>query len=131
MPDLQPVIRSEANWPIRRLGDLVTLLRRCTAPVYVYDSDVMAIGQRCVTDTDFDGSRSRPHSATAISNVVTPEAGDVLINSTGTGTIGRSVIFRDQTRRYIVDGHVTVARPRRTELVGRWLNDVLRSPALP
>ena len=129
MTELTPVVRADASWPIRTIGEMTTLLRRGTAPIYVDDSNVMAIGQRCVTDADFDGSRSRPHSAHATARVVTPEIGDVLINSTGTGTIGRSVIFRDDTRKYIVDGHVTVARPRGSELVSRWLNDVLRSPA--
>ncbi|WP_079000461.1 restriction endonuclease subunit S [Streptomyces sp. AS58] len=128
MSDREPVIRPEADWPVRPLGDLVTVLRRGRAPVYVEDSDVKAIGQRCVTHADFDGSRSRPHSAKAMSNVLEPQAGDVLVNSTGTGTIGRSVIFREDGARYVVDGHVTVARPREKDLIGRWLNDILRSP---
>lgn len=128
MSEREPVIRPEAAWPVRPLSELVTVLRRGTAPVYVDDSDVKAIGQRCVTDADFDGSRSRPHSPRAMSNVVVPQAGDVLVNSTGTGTIGRSVIFREDGARYIVDGHVTVVRPREKDLVGRWLNDILRSP---
>lgn len=129
MHDASPVIPTEADWSVRRVGEITTLIRRGTAPVYVDDSNVMAIGQRCVTDADFDGSRARPHSARHTAKVVTPELGDVLINSTGTGTIGRSVVFRDEARKYIVDGHVTVARPRQSELVSRWLNDVLRSPA--
>lgn len=124
-----PVIRVHVDWPVRTVGELTTLLRRGTAPVYVDESDVMAIGQRCITDSDFDGSRSRPHSASAMAKVLEPELDDVLINSTGTGTIGRSVIFRDETTKYMVDGHVTVARPRSAELTSRWLNDVLRSPA--
>jgi hypothetical protein len=124
-----PVIPAVADWPSRTVGELTTLLRRGTAPFYVDDSDVLAIGQRCVTDAEFDGSRARPHSPLAMAKTLRPEIGDVLINSTGTGTIGRSVIFRDSTRNYIVDGHVTVARPRQAELISRWLNDALRSPA--
>lgn len=129
MSEPTPVIQTDADWPVRTVGEMTTLLRRGTAPIYVDDSNVMAIGQRCVTDADFDGSRSRPHSARAMARVVTPELDDVFINSTGTGTIGRSVVFRDASRKYIVDGHVTVARPRQSEFVSRWLNDVLRSPA--
>ena len=129
MNEPSSVIPTDADWPVRTVGEMTALLRRGTAPVYVDDSDVMAIGQRCVTDTDFDGSRSRPHSARAMSKVVIPEVGDILINSTGTGTIGRSVVFGDPTTTYIVDGHVTVARPKQSDLVSRWLNDILRSPA--
>ena len=129
MPDLQPIVRPNASWQVCRLGELVTLLRRGTAPVYVDDSDVRAIGQRCVTDADFDASRARPHSSRVMAKTLRPEIGDVLINSTGTGTIGRSVVFKDDAGSYIVDGHVTVARLRQCEIRGRWLNDLLRSPA--
>lgn len=128
MSEPKPVIPPEVDWPVRAIGELVSLLRRGTAPVYTDESDVMAIGQRCITDTEFDCSRARPHSSTAMSKVLTPESDDVLINSTGTGTIGRSVVFRDDGTEYMVDGHVTVARPREADLVGRWLNDILRSP---
>ena len=128
MSKAKPETSVDASWPRRTVGEVVTLLRRGTAPLYVDESDVMAIGQRCVTDTDFDGSRARSHSSDAMTKVLTPQTGDVLINSTGTGTIGRSVVFREDGAKYIVDGHVTVARPRQTELIGRWLNDVLRSP---
>lgn len=128
MPDLQPVIRPEADWPVCRLGDLVTTLRRGTAPVYVDDSGVMAIGQRCITNTDFDPSWARHHSPRAMAGTLRPEVGDVLINSTGTGTIGRSVLLKESGSGYIVDGHVTVARTRNNLLLGRWLNDIVRSP---
>lgn len=122
------VILNKADWPVRTVGESTRLLRRGTAPVYVDQSDVLAIGQRCVTDAGLDRTRARPHSDRAMSRVIVPEDDDVLINSTGTGTIGRSVVFRSDTTRYIVDGHVTIARPRDGELIGRWLNDNLRSP---
>jgi type I restriction enzyme, S subunit len=128
MSNQAPVISTNGDWPIRPVGALVTLLRRGTAPDYVDESDVMAIGQRCVTDADFDGTRARPHSPAAMARTLRPQPDDVLINSTGTGTIGRSVVFRGRTTKFIVDGHITVARPRQSELVGRWLNDVLRTP---
>lgn len=128
MSNREPVIHPDADWRVRPLGELVTTLRRGTAPVYVDDSDVKAIGQRCVTDTDFDPSRARHHSPREMLGVLSPEAGDVLINSTGTGTIGRSVVFKGDSAKYIVDSHVTVARPRSNELTSRWLNDILRSP---
>jgi type I restriction enzyme S subunit len=122
------VVPLQAAWPVKPLETVTTLLRRGTAPVYVEHSDVRAIGQRCVTDSSFDKDRARPHSARAMVGVILPERDDVLINSTGTGTIGRSVIFRETHGRYVVDGHVTVARPLKSEIIGRWLNDILRSP---
>jgi type I restriction enzyme, S subunit len=62
-------------------------------------------------------------------NVLRPEFGDVLLNSTGTGTIGRSVVF-NSPGAFIVDGHVTVMRPRAELADSRWLNSVLRTQSL-
>ena len=56
-----------------------------------------------------------------------PKEGDVLLNSTGTGTIGRSCIFNGPHGKFIVDGHVTVLRVRPDIADGRILNEFLRS----
>lgn len=53
--------------------------------------------------------------------------GDVLLNSTGTGTIGRSVVFRERGS-FIIDGHVTALRPKEGKCSSVWLSAVLQSP---
>lgn len=62
-----------------------------------------------------------------MNRVLIPERGDVLLNSTGTGTIGRSCVFSAEGS-FVVDGHVTVLRPKHGQTDGRWLNAVLRTP---
>jgi type I restriction enzyme S subunit len=126
MPDHRLDIANAAGWPERSLGDVCELISRGTAPVYVEHSDVKAIGQRCVAPAGFDASKARPHSGQAMANVLRPAAGDVLLNSTGTGTIGRSCVF-DGRGSFVVDGHVTTLRPSPGLLDGRWLNALLRS----
>jgi len=59
-------------------------------------------------------------------NILKPEIGDVLLNSTGTGTIGRSCVF-DSSKDFIVDGHVTLLRSAPDQFRGEWLDAVLRS----
>ena len=119
-------IPNEAGWPERTLERMCSIISRGTAPVYVEHSDVLAIGQRCVTALGFDPSFARPHSARAMRNVLKPELGDVLLNSTGTGTIGRSCVF-DSSKDFIVDGHVTLLRSAPDHFRGEWLDAVLRS----
>jgi len=119
-------IPNEAGWPAKTLDELCSLISRGTAPVYVESSSVLAIGQRCVTTSRFAPEFARPHSERAMRNVLRPESGDVLLNSTGTGTIGRSVVF-GHDGSFIVDGHVTVLRPKPESADGRWLNTVLRT----
>jgi len=123
---LEVSIPNEAGWPKKTLDELCSMISRGTAPVYVEGSSVLAIGQRCVTTSRFVPEFARPHADRAMRNVLRPESGDVLLNSTGTGTIGRSVVF-DHDGAFIVDGHVTVLRPRAEAADGRWLNAVLRT----
>ncbi|WP_200933015.1 restriction endonuclease subunit S [Acidovorax sp. Leaf160] len=126
--ELNVDIPNEAGWSIQSVDSLCSLISRGTAPVYVEHSEVLAIGQRCVTPTEFAPDFARPHSHRAMRNVLQPEFGDVLLNSTGTGTIGRSVVF-NAPGAFIVDGHVTVMRPRAELADSRWLNSVLRTPS--
>jgi type I restriction enzyme, S subunit len=116
---------NDAGWPYEAIDALCSTVSRGTAPLYVEHSDVMAIGQRCVALSGFEPSAGRPHSADAMEGTLSPEPGDVLLNSTGTGTIGRSCVF-EHPGRFIVDGHITLLRPR-TRADGRWLNSVLRT----
>lgn len=127
--ELNVDIPNVAGWPTQSVDSLCSLISRGTAPVYVEHSEVLAIGQRCVASTGFAPDFARPHSHRAMRNVLKPESGDVLLNSTGTGTIGRSVVF-NSPGTFIVDGHVTVMRPRAELADSRWLNSVLRTPAL-
>ena len=120
-------IPNEAGWPKRTLERMCSTISRGTAPVYVEHSDVLAIGQRCITTLGFDPAYARPHSSRAMGNVLKPEVGDVLLNSTGTGTIGRSCVF-DSSKDFIVDGHVTLLRSVPDQFRGEWLDAVLRSP---
>lgn len=127
--ELNVDIPNQAGWPMQSVDSLCSLISRGTAPVYVEHSEVLAIGQRCVTSKEFAPDFARPHSHLAMRNVLRPEFGDVLLNSTGTGTIGRSVVF-NSPGAFIVDGHVTVIRPRAELADSRWLNSVLRTPPL-
>ncbi|WP_308403972.1 restriction endonuclease subunit S [Streptomyces sudanensis] len=112
----------------RSLTDVTSLLRRGTAPSYVDHSDVRVVGQRCVQTDGFRAEAARPHSPRALSGSLVANFGDVLLNSTGAGTIGRSCVFNvDGT--YVVDSHVTVLRARPDIVEPRWIDLILRSPA--
>lgn len=114
------------DWPSRKIGEVCQLISRGFAPAYVDYSRIRVIGQRCVQNDSFNASAARFHDI-RISRVMRAENGDILLNSTGTGTIGRSCVFRPEGGDYIVDGHVTVLRPSLT-VDSRWLNSLLRSP---
>ena len=126
MPEHRLAIPNEAGWPSATLADVCYSIHRGTAPSYVVESGVYAIGQRCVTPSGFEPSFARPHDERRMRGTLQPELGDVLLNSTGTGTIGRSCTFSGHGR-FIVDGHVSLLRPKKPVADGRWIEALLRS----
>lgn len=126
MSDFSLGIPNHQNWPEKSLADISKLLRRGTAPSYVAASSVQVIGQRCVQESGFQADKARPHDPKRIRGSLVAEEGDVLVNSTGSGTIGRSCVFRADGP-FVVDSHITVIRPREG-IDPEWIDLVLRSP---
>lgn len=126
MSDHSMHIPNLVGWPTRPIREVCELVSRGFAPVYVDRSPVKVIGQRCVQESGFNVLAVRFNNIHA-KRVLAALPGDVLLNSTGTGTIGRSCVFREETGDYIVDSHVTVLRASRSKLDPYWLNALLLS----
>ena len=115
-------------FPQTRLQLLSEVIRRGISPTYS-DSGTQVINQKCVRHNGtLDLSRTRNHDSSArkISpdNYIQP--GDALINSTGTGTLGRSAIVTTVSNPLTWDSHVTLVRPRSDYLDSRFLGYTLQ-----
>jgi type I restriction enzyme S subunit len=102
------------GWKTAALGDVCTLIARGVAPKYVEEGGTLVLNQKCVRDHAINYTQGRRHDAAAkrIASDRFIKAGDVLINSTGTGTLGRVAQVRnDPLEPTTVDTHVTIARP--------------------
>jgi type I restriction enzyme S subunit len=126
MSEHQLHIPNEAGWPQQPLSAICDLIARGKGPTYVDADGVLAIGQRCVTSEGFNSQLCRPHDPRLMAGHLIPKPGDVLLNSTGTGTIGRSAVFEVEGD-FIVDSYVTVLRPRTGLALGKWLSGLLRT----
>ena len=105
------------GWSISSLDDLTTELRRGISPKYTEVDGVRVVNQRCIRNHSIDYSICRLNDA-IIRKVEGRylEVGDVLVNSTGVGTLGRMAQVSYLDKPTVVDSHVTVVRPN-TELV--------------
>jgi type I restriction enzyme, S subunit len=100
------------TWEIRNLSEVVEYLSRGIGPSYLEGCDgVCVLNQRCIRDRWVDLSKSRRHDHRA-KKIDGREimVGDVLINSTGVGTLGRVAQVLHLDEQTIVDSHVTVVR---------------------
>jgi type I restriction enzyme S subunit len=99
------------GWGIEKLSVLTIELKRGVSPKYIEDGGVQVVNQKCIRNHEVNFSLSRRHNnlLRKIDGQIL-EVGDLLINSTGTGTLGRmaQVQYLDETT--IVDSHVTIVR---------------------
>lgn len=109
-------------WKIKGSGDerkitgpvgVCFFINRGISPKYVETGGVCVLNQKCIRDHFIRYEQSRRHDLSVKS--VSPERfikrGDVLVNSTGTGTLGRVAQVRDNPKEQTtVDSHVTIVR---------------------
>ena len=88
------------------------------------------MNQKCVRDhkVSFEPARRHDVSAKPVSPEKIIRCGDVLINSTGTGTLGRVALVRSEPPTpTTVDSHVTIVRPQSERFVPSFFGYMLIS----
>lgn len=127
MQDL--LIGQSSNWMIVSLSKVTTFISRGKSPEYTDNSDNLIINQACIYWDDFkfeNLKRVSPSFWSKLSVEYITKEGDIFINSTGTGTIGRAQ-FLDFEKRFTWDSHVTVVRTTE-RVVPRFLFYILQTP---
>jgi type I restriction enzyme S subunit len=119
------------SWSLSIVESLTSLLNRGITPAYVENGGVLVLNQKCVRDHRVNIDFGRRHDPSVRSVVARQLAvGDILVNSTGQGTLGRVAQLFYLPEQATVDTHVTIVRanPLRSsvhflglELIGREL----------
>lgn len=110
------------EWKNVTLEDITTLVSRGITPKYADDTGQIVINQKCIRDHMIDLSFARSHRPKVINNKWL-QFGDLLINSTGDGTLGRAAQVWFQPHNLTVDSHVTIVRPAAENMIfyiGLW-----------
>lgn len=95
----------------REIGKLFSYVSRGKSPKYVDSSEICIINQACIRWDGIDFSKIKYQDSNAYKEEMRLHEGDVLLTSTGTGTLGRCCIFHSPDQRvYIADSHVTILR---------------------
>jgi len=99
------------GWTVRPLSSHACYLSRGFGPSYLEQGGVCVLNQKCVHDHRVDYSKSRRHdSVKKPINGRVLQTYDVLVNSTGMGTLGRVAQAFHLPEETIVDSHVTIVR---------------------
>jgi len=103
------------GWQTEKLGDVCAFLNRGISPHYLESGGICVLNQKCIREHRVSYEPSRRHDAQAkkVGSDRLVQAGDVLVNSTGTGTLGRVAQLRENpSEPTTVDSHVTIVRPK-------------------
>ncbi len=104
----------KAGWQAEKLGSVCAFLNRGISPKYIEQGGISILNQRCIRDHRVSYELSRRHDAGVkpVGSERFIQVGDVLVNSTGNGTLGRVAQIRDEPpEQTTVDSHVTIVRP--------------------
>jgi type I restriction enzyme S subunit len=99
-----------AGWTVRSLSSMTQAITRGVSPKYADESDQLVINQKCIRGGALNLALARPH-VSAVPPTKMVREGDVLINSTGVGTLGRVAQVLFAPAGVTVDSHVTIVRP--------------------
>lgn len=99
------------GWKCLMLGDFCNELRRGISPKYTEEGGVLVINQKCIRNHEVNYDLARRNDP-ELRKIDGREIliGDVLINSTGVGTLGRMAQVSHIDEKSVVDSHVTIAR---------------------
>ncbi len=118
------------HWQWVRLEQLCLYIQRGKGPKYVEMSSAHVISQKCIQWAGFDMSPARFVADDSLVSYGKERflcEGDLLWNSTGTGTVGRVAIYHaDAGIKAVADSHVTVLRL--ANCISRYLWCVIASP---
>ena len=96
-----------------KLSDVAEYISRGITPSYTEETGTIVINQKCVRGGEVSLEESRYHN-TAKKKVPADKLirkWDILVNSTGTGTLGRVGQIVCDMPQATVDSHVTIVRP--------------------
>ena len=104
------------EWRKRCLGEITSFMSKGIPPKYVErenENTVRVLNQKCNRNFEINYEESRLHdcSKKKVPADKMLQLGDVLINSTGTGTAGRVAQLYDVPTPTTIDGHMILLRP--------------------
>ena len=103
--------KAHPEWPNVTIEELASLVTRGITPRYADDGDQIVINQKCIRNHSIDLVPARHHIPKKIDEKWIVK-GDLLINSTGVGTLGRVAQVWFDANNITVDSHVTIVRPK-------------------
>lgn len=103
------------GWRMGTLEVLCESIMAGTIPIYSDSSQYLVLGQKCNNNGYIDLSKARRHIPKANSTLL--QFGDILVNSTGEGTLGRVGQIYFQPQNLTFDSNMTMIRVKEEYMI--------------
>ena len=115
-----------STWQWTQLGLIASYIQRGKSPKYAVDKGSPVVSQKCIQWRGLDLSVAKQITLDSLEKyerIRLLREGDLLWNSTGTGTIGRVIRLVRPAAKLVCDSHVTVVRCLEvdSEYIRTWL----------
>jgi restriction endonuclease S subunit len=100
------------KFDVKNIGDIIDDFIKGSTPKYSESKTsviVIKSGQAKGNYNNFDFTKTRYLDVSKVKNIKYLTKGDILINTTGTGTAGRVTLF-DLNGKFVTDSHITTLR---------------------
>ncbi|RGJ82710.1 restriction endonuclease subunit S [Bifidobacterium pseudocatenulatum] len=98
-----------SGWRWVSIGEIADMVCRGIAPKYSLESDEIILGQTCIRNNLVLTENGRSHAPKKLTDKWLRKY-DLLINSTGVGSLGRTAQVWFEPSKLVVDSHVTIVR---------------------
>lgn len=99
-----------SKWSVAPLSAFCSFITRGITPKYTESGEQIVLNQKCIRGHQVNLGPSRYHVPKVI-NEKWLQFGDVLVNSTGQGTLGRVAQWLENATNVTVDSHISIVRP--------------------
>ena len=103
------------EWRMGKLSEMAELIIAGIIPEYEIEGHDIVLGQRCVNNQFVELKFARPHLPKI--NCTLLKFGDILINSTGTGTLGRVGQIYFEPKKLAFDSNMTLVRAKKDSYI--------------
>ncbi len=118
-----------SEWKEAPLSELCSYINRGSAPEYSESRGMLVLNQKCIRTqrVNYLEARYTDHLKKPIAPERMLQNGDVLVNSTGVGTLGRVAQIEDLSEPSTVDSHITILRPNPQKIFSQYFGLAIRS----
>lgn len=118
-----------SEWTSVLFGEVSSFIKRGISPKYISSGGILVVNQKCIRDQtlSFENVRRTDSITKSVPKDRFLQKYDILINSTGVGTLGRVAQVLDLPEETTVDSHVTIIRPDATQIDPYYLGFVIRN----